>query len=71
MTGFAQLVMGLQVPDWKVLWLNKIVTQRLRLPGAQWQVAEVQFKPPKRRAAWLSGYWQTLYDRRLVLLLAI
>ena len=49
---------------------KKIVTQRLKLPGAQWQVAGA-VQTAKARVAWLSGYWQTLYDQRLALLLAI
>jgi hypothetical protein len=49
---------------------KQIVTQRLKLPGAQWIVAGA-VKTAKARAAWLSGSWQSLCDRRSALPLAI
>jgi hypothetical protein len=49
---------------------KQIVTQRLKLPGAQW-IVEGAVKTAKARAAWLSGSWQSLCDRRSSLPLAI
>ncbi len=49
---------------------KQIVTQRLKLPGAQWTVAGA-VKTAKARAAWLSGQWQSLCERRSALPLAI
>ncbi len=49
---------------------KQIVTQRLKLPGAQWTVAGA-VKTAKARAAWLSGLWQTLCNQRSALPLAI
>ena len=49
---------------------KQIVTQRLKLPGAQWSVAGA-VQTAKARAAWLSGYWQFLCQQRSALPLAI
>jgi hypothetical protein len=49
---------------------KQIVTQRLKLPGAQWTV-EGAVNTAKARAAWLSGQWQSLCDHRSALPLAI
>jgi hypothetical protein len=49
---------------------KQIVTQRLKLPGAQWTVPGA-VQTAKARAAWLSGQWQTLCDQRSALPLAI
>lgn len=49
---------------------KQIVTQRLKLPGAQWQLEGAVYTA-KARAAWLSGQWQTLCQRRAALPLAI
>jgi hypothetical protein len=49
---------------------KQIVTQRLKLPGAQWEVSGA-VQTAKARAAWLSGQWQTLCDHRSALPLAI
>jgi hypothetical protein len=49
---------------------KQIVTQRLKRPGAQWQVAGA-VQTAKARAAWLSGQWQTLCDQRSALPLVI
>lgn len=49
---------------------KQIVTQRLKLPGAQWTV-EGAVKTAKARAAWLSSQWQALCHRRSSLPLAI
>ena len=49
---------------------KQIVTQRLKLPGAQWEVTGAT-QTAKARAAWLSGLWQTLCDQRSALPLAI
>lgn len=49
---------------------KQIVTQRLKLPGAQWEVAGA-VQTAKARAAWLSNQWQTLCDQRSALPLAI
>lgn len=49
---------------------KQIVSQRLKLPGAQWMVAGA-VRTAKARAAWLSGQWQALSDHRSALHLAI
>jgi hypothetical protein len=49
---------------------KQIVTQRLKLPGAQWTGPEA-IQTAKARATWLSGHWQTLCDQRSALPLAI
>jgi hypothetical protein len=49
---------------------KQIVTQRLKLPGAQWTVTGA-VQTAKARAAWLSGQWQSLCDQRSALPLAI
>lgn len=49
---------------------KQIVTQRLKLPGAQWEVSGAVYTA-KARAAWLSGFWQSLCDYRSALPLAI
>lgn len=45
---------------------KQIVTQRLKLPGAQW-LLEGAVYTTKARAAWLSGQWQVLGQRRATL----
>lgn len=49
---------------------KQIVSQRLKLPGAQWEV-EGAVQTAKARAAWLSGHWQSLCSQRSALPLAI
>jgi hypothetical protein len=49
---------------------KQIVTQRLKLPGAQW-LEQGALYTAKARAAWLSGQWQTLCHRRARLPLAV
>lgn len=49
---------------------KQIVSQRLKLPGAQWTVAGA-VQTAKARTTWLSQQWQTLCDRRSALPLAI
>jgi hypothetical protein len=49
---------------------QQIVSQRLKLPGAQWTVSGA-VQTAKARAAWLSGHWQNLCDLRSALPLAI
>jgi hypothetical protein len=49
---------------------KQIVTQRLKLPGAQWEVKGA-VHTAKARAAWLSGDWQSLCNQRSALPLAI
>lgn len=49
---------------------KQIVTQRLKLPGAQWTV-EGAVLTAKARAAWLSGEWETLCTQRAALPLAV
>lgn len=49
---------------------KQIVTQRLKLPGAQWTVTGA-VQTGKAWAAWLSGQWQNLCDLRSALPLAI
>lgn len=48
---------------------KQIVTQRLKLPGAQWNV-EGAVLTAKTRAAWMSGNWQKLVSARSLLPLA-
>ncbi len=48
---------------------KQIVTQRLKLPGAQWNL-DGAILTAKARAAWLSGNWQTLVSARSLLPLA-
>jgi hypothetical protein len=48
---------------------KQIVTQRLKLPGAQWNV-QGAILIAKARAAWLSGNWQQLVSARALLPLA-
>jgi hypothetical protein len=48
---------------------KQIVTQRLKLPGAQWSVQGAVYTA-KARAAWLSGHWLSLCERRSALPLA-
>jgi len=49
---------------------KQIVSQRLKLPGAQWTVPGA-VQTAKARAAWLSGQWQCLCHQRSALPLAI
>ena len=49
---------------------KQIVTQRLKIPGAQWSVSGA-VQTAKARAAWLSGSWRSLCDRRSNLPLAV
>jgi hypothetical protein len=49
---------------------KQIVTHRLKLPGAQWEVAGA-IQTAKARTAWLSGSWQSLCDQRAALPFAI
>jgi hypothetical protein len=49
---------------------KQIVTQRLKLPGAQWEVIGA-VQTAKARAAWLCGQWHYLCDQRSALPLAI
>ncbi len=49
---------------------KQIVSQRLKLPGAQWEVTGA-VQTAKARAVWLSGQWHTLCERRSALPLAI
>lgn len=48
---------------------KQIVTQRLKLPGAQWNL-DGAILTGKARAAWLSGNWQNLVSARSLLPLA-
>ena len=48
---------------------KQIVTQRLKLPGAQWIVTGA-VQTAKARAVWLSGQWQALCNLRETLPLA-
>ena len=48
---------------------KQIVTQRLKLPGAQWSLVGA-ILTAKARAAWLSGNWQKLVSARSLLPLA-
>jgi hypothetical protein len=49
---------------------KQIVSQRLKLPGAQW-ILDGAILTAKARAAWLSGKWQSLVQARSLLSLAI
>jgi hypothetical protein len=49
---------------------KQIVSQRLKLPGAQWNL-DGAISTAKARAAWLSGKWQALLHARSLLPLAI
>jgi len=49
---------------------KQIVTQRLKLPGAQWHLNGA-ILIAKARAAWLSGNWQKLVSARSLLPLAV
>jgi hypothetical protein len=49
---------------------KQIVTQRLKLPGAQWHVTGA-VHTAKARAAWLNGHWPTLCAQRSALPLAV
>lgn len=49
---------------------KQIVAQRLKQPGAQWEVPGA-VQTAKARAAWLSGEWPTLCTQRAALPLAI
>ena len=49
---------------------KQIVTQRLKKPGAQWDV-EGAVHTAKARAAWLSGEWEAVCARRAALPLAV
>ena len=48
---------------------KQIVTQRLKRSGAQW-IVEGAVRTAKARAAWLSGNWHTLCQKRARLPLA-
>lgn len=48
---------------------KQIVTERLKLPGAQWLV-DGAVQTAKARSAWLSGHWHSLCERRSRLPLA-
>jgi hypothetical protein len=48
---------------------KQIVTQRLKLPGAQWNL-EGAILTAKARTAWMSGEWQKLVSARALLPLA-
>ena len=48
---------------------KQIVTQRLKLPGAQWNL-DGAILTAKARAAWMSGNWQKLVSARSLLPLA-
>jgi len=49
---------------------KQIVTQRLKLPGAQWNL-DGAVLTAKARTAWLSGNWQKLVSARSLLPLAV
>lgn len=49
---------------------KQVVTHRLDLPGAQWEVVGA-VRTAKARCAWLSGDWQSLCQRRASLPLAV
>lgn len=49
---------------------KQLITHRLDLPGAQWDVVGA-VHTAKARAVWLSGQWQTLCQRRAALPLAV
>jgi hypothetical protein len=48
---------------------KQIITQRLKLPGAQWSL-DGAIVTAKARAAWMSGNWQNLVSARSLLPLA-
>ena len=48
---------------------KQIVTQRLKLPGAQWNL-DGAILTAKARTAWMSGKWQKLVSARSLLPLA-
>lgn len=49
---------------------KQIVTRRLKLPGAQWNL-DGAILTAKARCAWLSGRWQELVSKRSLLPLAV
>jgi hypothetical protein len=49
---------------------KQVVTHRLDLPGAQWEV-DGAVRTAKARCAWLSGDWHSLCQRRAALPLAV
>lgn len=49
---------------------KQIVTRRLKLPGAQWNL-DGAILTAKARCVWLSGRWQELVSKRSLLPLAI
>lgn len=49
---------------------KQIVTQRLKLPGAQWEV-DGAVRTAKARAVWLSGQWNSFYHQSAALPLVI
>ena len=49
---------------------KQIVSQRLKLPGAQWNL-DGAILTAKARCVWLSGHWQDLISKRSLLPLAI
>lgn len=49
---------------------KQIVTRRLKLPGAQWNL-DGAILTAKARCAWLSGCWQELVSQRSLLPLAV
>ena len=49
---------------------KQIVTQRLKKPGAQWEV-DGAVQTAKARAAWLSGEWDAVCAQRAALPLAV
>jgi hypothetical protein len=49
---------------------KQVVTHRLDLPGAQWEV-DGAVQTAKARCAWLSGDWHSLCQRRAALPLAV
>ena len=55
-------------PNGREAWLEA-VTQRLKQPGAQWDVTGA-VQTAKARAAWLSGEWPALRAQRAALPLA-
>jgi hypothetical protein len=48
---------------------KQIVTERLKLPGAQWHL-DGAILTAKARTAWMSGQWQKLVSARSLLPLA-
>jgi len=49
---------------------KQIVSRRLKLPGAQWNL-DGAILTAKARCVWLSGLWQDLISKRSLLPLAI